>query len=248
MSLDPIGLAVLTPGPIFILGGEGKLLNTKGIHTEGYVAVDVSSESIALGLHVHAEEPDEWKWKLLDATGSLDGYFSFQHPTDWYVRFGTKASPVAARVMDLIGADVFLMLGHGAVPAVDGTGAVGAFFGAGLSYGPSWSVGPVDVVARIGARGGAAVGWDPLELVGSFAIYGELKLTVFGFGLKVVLQAPLTGYVPRPTRLSGDVDYSIDLPWPLSDIDGTVGYTFGDSSGFSDSPELKSVLLVGSGS
>jgi hypothetical protein len=247
MSLDPIGLAVLTPGLVFILGGKGKLINTEGISIEGHVAVDIPSESIALGLHVHAEEPDGWKWKLLDATGSLDAYFSFQHPSDWYVHFGTKASPVQARVLDLLGADVFLMLGHGVVPAVDGTELVGAFFGLGLSYGPSWSVGPIDVDARIGARAGTAVGWNPLELVGSFAIYGELKLTIWDFGLRVVVQAPLTGYVPKPTSLSGEVDYSIDLPWPLSDIEGTIGYTIGSSSGEFNSPELKSVLLVGSG-
>jgi hypothetical protein len=43
------------------------------------------------------------------------------------------------------------------------------------------------------------------------------------------------------------VDYSIDLPWPLSAIEGTIGYTIGDSSGAFDAPELKSVLLVGTG-
>lgn len=244
MSLDPIGLAVITPGPIFVLGGKGKLINTSAIEAEGYVAVDIASESMALGLEVHASVPKDGKLKLLDANGSLDAFFSFQRPADWFVHFGKSDSPVKGKVFEGLEADVFLMLGHGAVPAPDGTAHDGIFFGIGLAYGKEWGVWIVKVVAKIGARVAVGIGWNPLELEGSFALYGELGLKIWKFGLKVVLQTDLTGHVAKPTKLTGDVHFSLELPWPLPGIDGTVAYSIGDSAG---PPDLKSPLQLGSG-
>jgi hypothetical protein len=243
VSLEPIGLAILTPGPIFVLGGKGKLINTDAISLEGYAAVDIASESISLGLDLHALEPATGKYKFLDAKGSVDGFFSLQRPSDWYLRFGTGSSPVAAKVLEALDADVFLMLGHGAVPSSDGTTHDGIFFGAGIAYGDKWKAWIVQVVAKIGARAALAVGWNPLELWGSFAIYGELGLKVWEFGLKIVLQTELTGCVAEPTKLTGDVRWHLDPPWPLPEVGGTIAYSLGESSG---PPDLKSPLLLGS--
>ena len=244
LELDPIGLAVLTPGPIFVLGGKGKLINTDAIETEGYVAVDIPSASIALGLDVKAQVPKSGDFKLVDAKGSLDAFFSFDRPADWFVHFGTSGSPVKAKVFKTLEADVFLMLGHAAVPAPDGTSHDGIFFGVGLAYGGTWKWWIVEVVAKIGARVAVGIGWNPLELEGAFGIYGELGLKIWEFGLKVVLQADLTGHLAKPTKLTGDAHFNLDLPWPIPDIDGTVAYTIGDSNG---PPDLKSPLLLGSG-
>jgi hypothetical protein len=243
MSLDPIGLAVITPGPIFVLGGKGKLINTSAIEAEGYVAVDIPSESIALGLDIHAQVPKGGDLKLLDAKGSLDAFFSFQRPADWYVHFGTSSSPVKGKVLKAFDADIFLMLGHAAVPAPDGTSHDGIYFGVGLAYGGDWKWWIVEAVAKIGARVAVGIGWNPLELEGAFAIYGELGLKIWEFGLKVVLQTDLTGHIAKPTKLSGDVHFSLDLPWPLPNVDGKIAYTIGDSGG---PPDLKSPLLLGS--
>jgi hypothetical protein len=243
LSLDPIGLAILTPGPIFILGGKGKLIDTDAIEAEGYVAVDVPSGSIALGLGVKAEEPKEGKYKLLEAKGTLDAFFSFQHPSDWFVHFGTSSAPAKATVLEALEADVFLMIGHAAVPAPDGTAHNGVFFGVGLAYGGKWEWWIIKATAKIGARVVVGIGWNPIELEGSFAIYGELGLKVWKFGFKLVLQTDLTGHVPKPTKLSGDVHFSLDLPWPIPDVDGTLAYTLGDADG---PPDLKAPLLLGS--
>jgi hypothetical protein len=244
LKLEPIGLAVLTPGPVFILGGKGKLINTNSIKVEGYVAVDIGSESMALGLDLRALEPESGNFKFLDAHGSVDAFFSFQRPSDWYLRFGTSKSPIAAKVLEALDADVFLMVGHGAVPHPDGTTHDGVFFGVGIAFGDTWKAWIVEVTAKIGARAALAVGWNPLELGGAFAIYGELGLKIWEFGLKIVLALELTGYIAEPTKLTGDVHWSLDLPWPIPDIDGTLAYSLGDSGG---PPELKSPLLLGSG-
>ncbi len=242
MSLDPIGLAVITPGPIFILGGKGKLINTSAIEAEGYVAVDIPSGSMALGLDVHAQVPRTGELKLLDARGSVEAFFSFQRPADWFVHFGTSTAPVKGKVFKGLDADLFLMLGHAAVTAPDGTSHDGIFFGAGLAVGESWKWWVIEVVARIGGRVAVGIGWNPLELEGAFAIYGELGLKIWEFGFKVVLQADLTGHVPKPTKLTGDVHFNLDLPWPIPDVDGTLSYTIGESGG---PPDLKSPLQLG---
>jgi hypothetical protein len=228
-----------------MLGGQGKLINTSAIEAEGYVAVDIPSGSIALGLGVHAQVPKAGDFKLLDASGTLDAFFSFQHPADWFVHFGTSGSPIKGKVFKALEADIFLMLGHAAVPAPDGTSHDGIYFGVGLAYGGGWKWWIVEVVAKIGARVAVGIGWNPVELEGAFGIYGELGLKIWEFGLKVVLQTDLTGHVPKPTKLSGDVHFSLDLPWPIPDVDGTVAYSIGDSNG---PPDLKSPLLVGSAS
>ncbi len=241
MSLEPIGLAVITPGPIFILGGSGRLINSEKIGAEGYAAVDFISESIFLGLAVSAWEGWE-EFTLVDAKGSADAFFSFQRPGDWYLRFGTNTSPVRAAVFEQLDADVFLMLGHGAVPAPDGTGHDGVFFGIGLAYGDTWEWWIIEATARLGARVAVGIGWNPLELEGAFAIYGQLGLKLWELGLKIVLQTDLTGYLAKPTKLTGDVRYEFDLPWPVPTIEGTIPYTIGDAEG---PPDLESPLLVG---
>src|SRR6266542_1741047 len=188
LKLQPIGLAVLTPGPVFILGGKGTLLNAgDAIKLQGYVAVDIPSSSMALGLDFHGLEPEKGDFKFLDVHGSLDGFFSFDRPADWYLRLGTRTSPVSAKVLKGLDADLFLMVGHGAMPSPDGGNDVGVFMGLGIAYGEEWKVSIVYVVAKIGARAALGVGWDPLEVGGSFGIYGELGLKVWGLGLKVVL-------------------------------------------------------------
>jgi hypothetical protein len=243
VSLEPVGVAILTPGPIFVLGGKGKLINSDSIALEGYAAIDIVSESIALGLSMKASEPASGDFKFLEAKGSLDTFFSFERPSDWYVRFGTRSSPISAKVLMALDAEVYLMLGSGAVPSPDGTTNDGVFFGLLIAYGGEWKAWIVSVVAKIGAQAALGVGWNPFQLGGAFAIFGELGLKVWKFGLKIVLQTGLTGYIANPTKLTGDVSWKLDLPWPIPDVSGTVAYSLGDSDG---PPDLKSPLLLGS--
>jgi hypothetical protein len=244
ITLDPIGLAVLTPGPIFVLGGKGKLISTETITAEGYVAVDIPSGSIALGLDVQAIEKFG-DFTLMEAKGSLDAFFSFQHPADWYIHLGTNTAPIKGKVFMALEADLFLMIGHAAVPAPDGTlRDDGIFFGIGLAYGGKWKWWIVEVVARIGARVAVALGWNPLELEGAFSIYGELGLKIWEFGFRIVLQTDLTGHLAKPTQLTGDLHFFLDLPWPIPNVEGTLAYSLGEADA---APDLKSPLLVGSG-
>lgn len=245
MQLGPIGLAVLTPGPVFVLGGKGRLVNTDAIAVEGYVAVDVASESLALGLTLDASVPKDGDVKLLQASGSVDGFFSFRDTSLWYLRVGTKDSPAKVKVLSGLNADAFLMIGHGALPPLTAGAAArdGIFFGVGISYGGSWEWWVITFTARVGARAAAGIGWNPFELEGAFGIYGELGLKLWKFWFRLLLQADVIGHLPRPTQLTTEARYVLDLPWPIPDVEGSTQVSLGEDP---SAPDLKSPLLSGS--
>src|SRR3989454_6451111 len=56
--LDDTGVAVLTPGPVFLLGGKGRII-TDAVSAYGFLAVDIASASMALGLGARLALPTE---------------------------------------------------------------------------------------------------------------------------------------------------------------------------------------------
>jgi hypothetical protein len=234
LKLEPIGLAVLTPGPVFVLGGVGKLLKTDSARIEGYLAVDIASGSLALGFGVRLKMPATGSATLLDGKGTLDALFSFRDPSIWYVNFGTDKKPITAKVMNgLWNAELFLMLNNDRV-----------FFGAGLSIGGSWSWWIITLTARVGARVAVLIGWNPQELGGYFEIWGELGLKVWKFGFKLSGAARAIGHTPTPTQLDFEFRYKLDLPWPIPDITGKATFSYTDEDPIG--PPLASPLLSGS--
>ena len=245
LALDPTGLTVLWPGPIFVLGGQGTLIDSRTMAVEGYAAVDVPSESVALGLNLNASAPkDPAKVKLIKARGAADAFFSFQDTSAWYVRFGTSTTPIKAKVLESLDADAFVMFGHAALPPLsEGGGARdGIFLGVGAAFGDKWKWHSIQVTARLGVRLAAGIGWNPFELEGVVAIYGELGLKIWRFSFLLVLQADVIGHVPKPAELTFDVHYSLDLPWPIPNVGGHADFSLGEATG---KPDLKSPLLVG---
>lgn len=220
IKLEPIGLAVLTPGPVFILGGVGKLVSTDSARIEGYLAVDIGSASLALGMGVHIKIPKSGDAILVDATGTLDAFFSFANPSLWYVNLGSEASPIKAKILsDLYRAELYFMINNDRFA-----------FGAGLSIGGEWKWWIIKLVARLGANVAAKVGWNPVELEGMFAIWGELGFKVWKFGFLLKGTAKAVGHTPRPHQLKFSLSYKLDLPWPLSDIEGEKSVLIGDET------------------
>jgi len=244
IKLEPIGLAVLTPGPVFILGGVGKLLNTNSARIEGYVAVDVASHSMALGLGVNVmipkpKEGSSFKKNekyLVNAKGTLDAFFSFDNPSAWFVNLGTEEKQIAAKVIsDLIRSELYFMINHYRFA-----------FGAGLSIGGKWEWWIITLIARVGAAIAAKVGWNPVLLEGLFRIWGELGIKVWKFGFILRGTAEVLGYTPDPTKLDVTFKYKLDLPWPVPDIKGDKTFTLGDET--PAPPIVAAPLLAGSSS
>lgn len=244
LTLEPIGLAVLTPGPVFVLGGVGKLLSTRSTRVEGYLAVDIASASMALGLGVMIKIPppkdgdsfgEEEKY-LVDAGGTLDAFFSFSDPSLWYINLGTDKNKIAAKIVtDIVRAELYLMLNNYRVA-----------FGAGISIGGRWKWWIIVLTARLGADVAAVIGWNPVLLEGLLRIWAELGLKIWKFGFLLRGSAEVLGHTPDPTKLDVILRYKLDLPWPIPDIEGDKKLTLGDET--PSAPSVASPLLAGQSS
>lgn len=236
LTLEPVGMALLGPGPVFIVGGAGKLLKQNSVKAEGYLAIDIASASIALGLDVSVRVPAVGQPMLVEAKGALNAFFSFDDPSAWYLRLGTQASPVSVRV-----------LRHPAFWTATGYLALDndqVLFGVGLAVDRSWTVSVVKLTAKAAINADALVGWDPIQLRLGVKLAGELGLKVWKIGCALKLYAQAIADIPDPTRLKFEVGYTIDLPWPIPDISGKADLVLGDDP---QAPELHSPLLAGAG-
>lgn len=234
LALEPIGLAVFVPGPVFILGGAGKLIRTESVRAEGYLAVDIPSESIALGLKANVRVPPAGPTFLLEGSGALNAFFSFRDPESWYLNLGARTDPVRVRVIRdpaPWSARAYLMLDHNRIA-----------FGAGLAVDYSMKVWIVHLTAKAGVLVDAAVGWNPFQLQGEVALEGELGLKVWKIGLALRAWARALGTVPNPTKLAFTVGFVVDMPWPVPDIPGEAHLVIGDNP---QAPALRAPLLAG---
>jgi len=241
-KLEPVGFAVLTPGPVFIMGGTGKLLDTSCIKAEGIIVVDIHSASFAFGLAVSAgltipgcesPTPEKDKAILLTASGKLDAFFSFSNPSTWYVNFGRKGEEIKSGkfLISIIQAQFYLMLNNNRIA-----------FGVGLSYGYElkWSI--IRLTAKIGGKVEAEIGWNPVELEGMVEIWGELGLKVWKFGFLLRLAAEARGHTPSPHQLKFKISYNLNLPWPIPDVKGSKTLLIGDED--PEPPVLTAPLML----
>ena len=233
LKLEPIGLAILTPGPVFVLGGTGKLLKSDTIKVEGYFAVDIPSASLALGLGVSIKIPPTDGLNLVSASGKLDAFFSFSDPSQWYINLGSDKEPIKAKLITcLFHGEIFFMINNYRI-----------CFGAGISIGGEWGFWIITLIARLGAEVQAFIGWNPVELEGRFAIYGELGIKIWFFKFLLTGQAEVTGYAPSPTALEFKLKYKLSLPWPIPDVTGEASISYSDDN--PQPPPLSSPLQVG---
>lgn len=239
LALEPIGLTVLTPGPVFVLGGNGKVLNTDSAGVEGYIAVDIASASLAAGLMVKIRIPkpksngNGKNTYLVDASGTMDMFFSLEDASAWYINLGTDTNKIAAKIIsDIIRAELYLMLNNDRLA-----------FGAGLSVGGQWKWWKITLTARLGSEVAAIVGWNPVLLEGWLEIWAELGLKIWKFGFMLRGSARVLGHTPNPTKLDVTVAYKLDLPWPIPDIKGSKTLTLGDEQPVP--PSLTSPMMAG---
>jgi len=241
LKLEPIGLMVLTPGPIFVLGGDGKILEMQSAKVEGYIAVDILSQSMALGLGARFMMPppkEDMKFKkgekyIVDAQGTLDAFFSFANPDAWYINLGSKENKIKAKTfVDVIRAQFYLMLNNYRVAV-----------GGGISYGGQYSWWKITLTARMGADVAALIGWNPVLFEGMLGIWAELGIKIWKFKFSLRGAVEVWGYTKDPTRLEFIFKYKLDLPWPLPDYEGKKTYRIGDED--PKPPEISSPLLAG---
>jgi hypothetical protein len=241
LKLEPIGLMVLIPGPIFVLGGQGKILDMASAKVEGYLAVDIYSRSMALGLGARFMMPPPKKGMkfqkgekyIVDAQGTLDAFFSFANPDAWYINLGNKDNKIKAKTfVDVVRAQFYLMLNNYRIAV-----------GGGISYGGKYQWWKITLTARLGADVAALIGWNPVLFEGMLRIWAELGIKIWKFGFSLRGDAEVWGYTKDPTRLEFIFKYKLNLPWPLPDYKGSKKFTLGDSQ--PSAPQITSPLLAG---
>ncbi len=89
LTLEPIGVAVLTPGPVFVLGGVGKMLSTNSARVEGiWLSTSRPPRWPGMGVIIKIPPPKSrqlWRRRKVHcgASGTLDAFFSFSNPSSW---------------------------------------------------------------------------------------------------------------------------------------------------------------------
>lgn len=243
VHLEAIGLTVLVPGPVFVLGGTGKFLRLQSARIGGFLAIDIASASLSLGLGVRIKIPPRGRYSLLDMGGNFEAFFSFRDPSLWYVNVGTESEPLLAGVIvpehpegmeysarTSRNAQIFLMLNNNRI-----------HFGGGVFFGGEWRFAFIELIAKLGVYLSVLIGWNPVELEGRFRIYGELGLKIWIFKLIIRASAEAIGHTPRPMRLELILLLSIELTWPIPSLTLRQPFSISDVQ----PPVLTSPLLTG---
>jgi hypothetical protein len=245
-ELNPVGFSFLVPGGAIILGGKGVLLRRKGFGVEGYFVIDVASASLALGAGVNVEikaPPEELAdggfATLLKGFGQLDAFFSFSDPTAWFFDLGTEAKPCYLEVLTDVPvisilfsekAEAYLRINHHRVA-----------FGAKIGIGGEYKLGIIHLIARLAVALAAYIGWDPMLVRAQLSVLGELGIKVWKFSFLIKGEATPKVYLPHPTLFSFELKFTLDLPWPIPDIEGSK--KFGDD--IAEAPKISSPLRAG---
>jgi hypothetical protein len=231
-KLKPLGFAVLTPGPVFVLGGVGTLLSTDAAKVYGYLALDIATASLAIGFGVQVKVPAS-NGKLLEGSGTLDALFSFSDPSLWFINLGTERRPVKASLLSgFLRGEVFFMIDNHRVR-----------FGATVSIEWDASWWKIRAYVRLGAGFVAELGWNPFVLAAMIKVFGECGIELWCIKLSLRLEARAMGYLPDPLRLAFEFRCTIGLPWPIPDISFNVGCDLGDP--LPKPPAFSSPLLAG---
>jgi hypothetical protein len=245
-ELNPIGFAVLVPGGAIILGGKGVLLRRKGFGVEGYFVIDIASASLALGAAVNVEikaPPEEVAATgfatLLKGFAQLDAFFSFSDPTAWFFDLGTEAKPCYLEVLTDVPvinilfsekAEAYVRINHHRIA-----------FGAKVGIGGEYKLKVIRLIARIAVALAAIIARDPLLVRAKLSVLGELGIKVWKFSFLIKASANPEVWLPSPTKFAFKLTYTLDLPWPIPDIEGSK--TFGDD--IPSVPKIASPLLAG---
>ena len=214
IQLDPVGVAVLLPGPVIILGGKGKLLRSNTTIIEAYLVLEGASRSWSLAGGVKLKIPESGK--ILDGEGSVEAFFSLVEPRNWFLNFGTRAEPNKAEIIDLLDAKAFLQIDNRRITfGVDVTWHIEAGVKKILTY---FLKGGLGIFALIG--------WNPRQFGAEVSLHGEAGVKIWKFTFSFTITLSMFGHVPKPKVLRGTLTFKVKLPFPLPDP--KVSVTFPD--------------------
>ncbi|MBC8756564.1 hypothetical protein H2O64_17970 [Kordia sp. YSTF-M3] len=192
-------MAILSLPSVFILDGRANVLGERlGIidSTEPpfFAGVAVGDNSFEFWFGADYQLPKSNGW-ILDLYAEVQAGFFFNNPSAWYLNFGTKQSPITARVLTIITAQTFLMLSARGIEAgarVD------------LSLKKNFFGIKVEISAYVEV--GGFISFERFQLGGYIAFGGTISISVWKIvGFRVSLDAILSAEAAKPFLLFAQV-------------------------------------------
>lgn len=216
-------LIVVLPGPVLIL--EGRALLLEGLAPgepplRALAVFDGREKTIQLNIDAQAELIEN----TLEASGGVEAFFDLEDLSNWHLYLG-QDSPrdrrVRANVLDLLRADSYLMLDSG------GGGAFRARMGASAEFAPEIpDFGPVSAVASLDLDGDGLLTVGPEQLSGDVGLEASVKLSAFGFAMRLGARARVLLEGPRPFKVEAELEMEADLPDPLPDFEASFPFSW----------------------
>ena len=235
-------LAVVAPGPVVIIEGRLRLLETREPHTgpprattiRGLMVLDFEQGDFLLALEVDYKLPGSGLLLDVHAAGEV---FYGHRPGDWHLAVGWP-EPISRRVrskaLRLLEWDAYLVVSGTDLVLAERTFPGTAFavgYRTGIDKRGKW--GPVRGVLSVWMAGDLAYSFNPPYVLAQLSLHGEASIKVFGIGFELMLDALLALEAPvgdDDLFFGGKVRIKIGLPWPLPDIKKDIPFSWGDAS------------------
>lgn len=222
-------LLVIVPGPIILLEGRANLLKDRAKLTpeseatfEALAVLDGRAGQLLLNVSAQYVKPDtdsDDPGKIIDIRAGAEAFFDFHRADNWHLYIGQDdptAKRIRAEVLRLFEANAYVMLTPRSLR-----------FGFWVGYDRSWTFGPAKVALSAWIALDAGLSWKPVQLFGQLQLHGGVEISAFGFGLGITVDALMAGQTPAPFHVLAALTVSLNLPWPLKDIEAKVRLEWG---------------------
>ena len=192
-------MAILSLPSVFILDGRANVLGERlGIidDTEPpfFAGVAVGDNSFEFWFGADYQLPKSNGW-IIDLYAEVQAGFFFNNPSAWYLNFGTKDSPITARVLTIITAQSYLMLSARGIEA-----------GARVDISLKKNFFGIKVEISAYVEVGGFISFERFQLGGYIAFGGTIAISVWKLvGFRVSLDAILSAEAAKPFLLFAQV-------------------------------------------
>ncbi|EAY24166.1 hypothetical protein [Microscilla marina] len=176
---------------VFILEGKANVLSQRldldsSNEPPFFAFLAIGDRSIEMGLGADYQLPKS-NGNIIDLYAEVQAGFFFDHPSAWYIHFGTKEKPISARLFSLLDVRAFLMLS-----------AKGIAVGARAEFNFDKRFGPAHVKAWLYAEVGAKLSFERPQLGGHIAVGGGLEVSLWFISLGLSFDAILAAEAAKP--------------------------------------------------
>lgn len=215
--------AIIFPGPIIMVEGRANLFTERAKLSDSEPifralgVIDLRADTVTLALDAHYKYNSDGK--LIDLSGSAEAYFDRGDAKNWHVYLGVdepRTKRIRAQLFKLFTGESYLM-------ADDHAFRTGIWAG----IDEQWRFPPFTLKVEAWIEAAAAISAKPTQFSGKLWTHGAIGVSIWRFGIDLEVDTHLEAEVFTPYHILGELKVHIGLPWPLPDIDKTVGLEWG---------------------